>query len=64
MYYINGLKHIVTKGHNSIIRDRGDSYGTISLKCHESYINHTLRLIFFLISLRTCLNELSHFIQI
>lgn len=49
MYYINGLKHtcIVTKGQNSIIRDRGDSYGTISLKCHESYINHTLGLIFF-----------------
>lgn len=42
MYYINGSKHIVTKGHNSIIRDRGDSYGTtcISLECHESYRSH------------------------
>lgn len=49
MYYINGLKHtcIVTKGHNSIIRDRGGSYGTISLKCHASYKSHA-RIDFFL----------------
>lgn len=40
MYYINGSKHIVTKGHNSIIRDRGGSYGTISLIYHANYKSH------------------------